>query len=115
MSDSIRRLTNKDLNSALDKAEHALDEIIEELQAIEAEYNAFGERGLELIVVHRPFGRLEADAILEDIDRRKNAVIARFKRQAVCVYAHYVEVRNRNAESEAQKRSRECNELLEDF
>ena len=115
MSDSIKRLTNKDLNSALDKAVHALDEIIEELQAIEAERKHFGERGLELIVVHRPFGRLEADAILEDIDQRMNAVIARFKRQAVCVYAHDVEVRNRNAESEAQKSSRECRELLADF
>lgn len=115
MTDSIRNLNNRDLEKAWGKASDTLEAVRQELQSIDAERSHFTARR-EHIMVARPFGRLEADAVLEDIDRRMQPVIARFKLEAARVHAYDVELYGRRTESPAEKRNREANEMLrEDF
>jgi hypothetical protein len=107
-------MNDRDLEKAWGKATDALEAIRQELQAIDAERSHFKARR-EHIMVTRPFGRLEADAVLEDIDRRMQPVIARFKLEAARVHAYDVELYGRKTESPAKKRNREANEALGDF
>ena len=99
-------MNDKDLEKAWGRESDALEKTRQELQSMDAERSDFTARR-EAIIVSRPFGRLEADAVLEDIDQRMQPVIAKFKRQAKIVYSYYLQLEDRRKESPASKALRE--------
>ena len=99
-------MNDRDLEKAWGKATDALEEIRQELQAIDAERSDFKERR-EAIMISRPFGRLEADAVLEHFHHRMQPVIEKFKRQAMVAQEYYLQLQDRRKESPASKALRE--------
>ena len=99
-------MNDKDLEKAWGRECDALEKTRLELQSMEAERSDFIERS-QAIMVSRPFGWLESEAVLEDIYERMQPVKEKFKRQSKIVYAYYLQLEDRRKESPASKALRE--------